>query len=62
MEPSQVDPEKPTSTAEPAEPVEPTYSSLVIRIEYTLEDPRNGVVFVQKDEEIAPYVSLSIFY
>ncbi|KAI8088239.1 hypothetical protein BDF21DRAFT_378346 [Thamnidium elegans] len=55
------DPEKPTLTTEPAEPVEPTYSSLVIRIEYTLDDPRNGVVFVQKDDEIAPYRSNHVY-
>lgn len=47
-----------TATSETTEPLEPIYSSLVIRIEYTLEEPRNGVVFVQKDEEIAPYVSI----
>lgn len=49
-------------TTEPTEPVEPTYSSLVIRVEYTLDDPRNGVVFVQKDDEIAPYVSFLCVY
>ena len=47
------------STPAPPEveaPPQPTFASLVVRIEYTLEDPRNGVVFVQKDDEIAPYV------
>jgi hypothetical protein len=49
---------QPDKTAETTEPPQPIYTSLVVRIEYTLEDPRNGVVFVQKDDEIAPYVSL----
>jgi hypothetical protein len=49
-----------TPAPELTQPVEPVYSSLIIRIEYSLEEPRNGVVFVQKDEEIAPYVSITI--
>ncbi|KAG1173845.1 hypothetical protein G6F70_005514 [Rhizopus microsporus] len=36
---------------------EPVYAFLTVRIEYTLEDPRNGIVYVQKDDEIAPYRS-----
>lgn len=43
------------------EQVEPTYNTIVIRIEYTLEDPRNGVVYVQKDDEIAPYRSNHVY-
>ncbi|RCI03150.1 hypothetical protein CU098_000195, partial [Rhizopus stolonifer] len=38
-----------------AESTEPNYEPIVIQIQYTLEDPRNGVVFVQKDNETAPY-------
>lgn len=37
--------------------IEPVFASLIIRIEYTLENPRNGIVFVQQNDEIAPYVS-----
>ncbi|OAC99282.1 hypothetical protein MUCCIDRAFT_116414, partial [Mucor lusitanicus CBS 277.49] len=49
-----------TATTLP-EQVEPTYNTIVIRIEYTLEDPRNGVVYVQKDDEIAPYRSNHVY-
>ncbi|KAI8335273.1 hypothetical protein EDC96DRAFT_469660 [Choanephora cucurbitarum] len=45
----------------PTEPIEPTFRPLIIRIQYTLEDPRNGVVFVQKDNEIAPYRSNHVY-
>ncbi|KAG1474498.1 hypothetical protein G6F56_000326 [Rhizopus delemar] len=38
--------------------IEPIFAPLFIRIEYTLENPRNGIVYVQKDDEIAPYVSV----
>ncbi|KAG1450870.1 hypothetical protein G6F46_007102 [Rhizopus delemar] len=37
--------------------IEPVFASLIIRIEYTLENPRNGIVFVQQNDEIAPYRS-----
>ncbi|KAK4514480.1 erg10, acetyl-CoA C-acetyltransferase [Mucor velutinosus] len=52
-----------TATTAPPQPeeVEPTYNTIVIRIEYTLEDPRNGVVYVQKDDEIAPYRSNHVY-
>ncbi|EPB84066.1 hypothetical protein HMPREF1544_09197 [Mucor circinelloides 1006PhL] len=50
-----------TATAPNPEEVEPTYNTIVIRIEYTLEDPRNGVVYVQKDDEIAPYRSNHVY-
>ncbi|KAG1447372.1 hypothetical protein G6F56_009283 [Rhizopus delemar] len=36
--------------------IEPVFAPITIRIEYTLDDPQNGVVFVQKDDEIAPHV------
>lgn len=51
----------PAAAATIPEEIEPTYNTIVIRIEYTLEDPRNGVVYVQKDEEIAPYRSNHVY-
>jgi transcription initiation factor TFIID subunit 2 len=50
------------TTPQPAEEsTEPIYNTITVRIEYTLEDPRNGVVFVQKDDEIAPYRSNHVY-
>jgi transcription initiation factor TFIID subunit 2 len=49
----------PQSAAE--EVIEPIYNTIIVRVEYTLEDPRNGVVFVQKDDEIAPYRSNHVY-
>ncbi|KAI8636070.1 hypothetical protein BD408DRAFT_377484 [Parasitella parasitica] len=70
---SQAEPKQPTvdepttaatntaNTTTIPEDAEPTYNTIVIRIEYTLEDPRNGVVYVQKDDEIAPYRSNHVY-
>ncbi|KAI8096760.1 uncharacterized protein BX664DRAFT_65711 [Halteromyces radiatus] len=33
----------------------PSYAPIVIRIDFKLEDPRAGIVFVEPDDEIAPY-------
>ncbi|KAI9279295.1 hypothetical protein BY458DRAFT_502620 [Sporodiniella umbellata] len=34
---------------------EPMFAPIVIKIEYSVRDPQNGVVFVQKDEEMTPH-------
>lgn len=41
------------------EPNIPSYAPIVIRIDFKLEDPRAGIVFVEPEDEIAPYVSLN---
>ncbi|ORZ15810.1 hypothetical protein BCR42DRAFT_415941 [Absidia repens] len=33
----------------------PSYAPIVIRIDFKLEDPRAGIVFVEPDDDIAPY-------
>jgi hypothetical protein len=40
----------------------PSYAPIVIRIDFKLEDPRAGIVFVEPDDDIAPYVSLFVGY
>ncbi|KAI9479594.1 hypothetical protein BDB00DRAFT_173553 [Zychaea mexicana] len=36
-------------------PSTPTYAPITVRVEYTLENPRTGVIFVDPDEIVAPY-------
>ncbi|KAI8388692.1 Bromodomain-containing protein [Radiomyces spectabilis] len=33
----------------------PSYAPIVVRVDFILENPRMGVVFVEPDEEVAPY-------
>lgn len=40
----------------------PSFAPLTIRIEYTLDDPDAGLVFVNPDKYAAPYVSKWSFY
>ena len=35
----------------------PSFAPVVIRIDYELENPRNGLIFVDPDEVVAPFVS-----
>ncbi|KAI8141998.1 hypothetical protein BJV82DRAFT_616718 [Fennellomyces sp. T-0311] len=44
-------PDKPTASLPPT----PTYAPITVRIEYTLENPRTGLIFVDPDENVAPY-------
>ncbi|KAF7727505.1 hypothetical protein EC973_007483 [Apophysomyces ossiformis] len=39
----------------------PSYAPLTIRIDYILENPRYGVMFVEKDDDVAPYRSNHIY-
>lgn len=40
----------------------PSFAPVVIRIDYELENPRNGLIFVDPDEVVAPYVSRNHFF
>ncbi|KAI9278501.1 hypothetical protein BDA99DRAFT_8605 [Phascolomyces articulosus] len=42
-----------TNTSLP--PPTPTFAPITIRVEYTLENPRTGLIFVDPDEIVAPY-------
>ena len=45
--------DKPISSA-------PTFAPITVRVEYTLENPKTGLIFVDPDELVAPYVKLYI--
>lgn len=40
----------------------PSFAPVVIRIDYELENPRNGLIFVDPDEVVAPYVSVYMIH
>lgn len=61
VDPISTNADKSTPAPETTAEIQPAYQQLVVRIDYTLEDPRNGVVFVQKDDEIAPYRSNHVY-
>ena len=49
-----------TATADKTLSSTPTFAPITIRVEYTLENPRTGLIFVDPDELVAPYVKLYI--
>ena len=38
------------------------YKPITVRIQYTINNPREGLVFVEPDQDTAPYVNNSILF